>query len=128
MRVLIFGTFDQLHPGHRFVLEQARMRGDLTVVVSRDATVERCKGRLPIQTEEERRLAVEQMMPGVRVVLGDRQDYLRPVRELLPALILLGYDQELPQGVQAESLPCPLERLPAFHPELYKSSLQRGHR
>lgn len=127
MRVLLFGTFDQLHPGHRFVLAEAQKRGDLTVVVARDETVRRHKGRLPRQTAEERRAAVAAAVPSARVLLGDSDDYLRPVRENASDLILLGYDQMLPDGVRMEDLPCRVERLPSFHPELYKSSLQQQY-
>ncbi len=125
MRVLLFGTFDQLHPGHRFILAEASRRGALTVIIARDVTVERHKGRLPRQSEEERRAAVQLAVPSAKVLLGDSDDYLRPVRENAPDLILLGYDQSLPMGVQLKDLPCPAERLPAHHPELYKSSLQK---
>lgn len=126
MRVLMFGTFDRLHPGHRFILAEAQERGALTVVVARDVTVRRCKGRLPVQTEETRKKEVSAAVPSAHVVLGDLHDYLCPVRTHLPDLILLGYDQTLPPGVHEEDLPCPMERLPAFHPELHKSSLQQG--
>ena len=44
---MIFGTFDLLHPGHFFVLEEAAKRGDVTVVVARDSTVKRIKNRPP---------------------------------------------------------------------------------
>ncbi|MDD5041100.1 MAG: adenylyltransferase/cytidyltransferase family protein [Candidatus Peribacteraceae bacterium] len=123
MRVLIFGTFDRLHPGHLFVLAEAGKRGALAIIVARDVTVQRHKNRLPVHTEDERRTAVSRAAPSARVLLGDKDDYLRPVRENVPDLILLGYDQQLPHGVDLEDLPCPVERLPAFHPELYKSSL-----
>lgn len=125
MRVLLFGTFDRLHPGHRFVLTEAQKRGKLTIIVARDVTVQRHKGKLPMQSEEERRAAVSRAVPSARVLLGDSDDYLRPVRENAPDLILLGYDQGLPRKVKLEDLPCPVERLPAFRPELYKSSLRR---
>ena len=125
MRVLLFGTFDRLHPGHRFILSEAQKRGDLTIIVARNETVRRRKGRFPVQVEEARRAAVQRAVPSARVLLGDSDDYLRPVREHAPDLILLGYDQMLPPGVHPEDLPCPVERLPAFHPELYKSSLGR---
>ncbi|MDO8468635.1 MAG: adenylyltransferase/cytidyltransferase family protein [Candidatus Peribacter sp.] len=127
MRVLLFGTFDRLHPGHRFILTEAEKRGELTIIIARDTTVRQLKGKLPAQPEEERRSAVSRVVPSARVLLGDSDDYLRPVRENVPDLILLGYDQVLPRGVKPEDLPCPVERLPAFHPELYKSSLQRGN-
>ncbi len=126
MRVLIFGTFDLLHPGHLFVFETARRRGDVTVVVARDANVARIKGRAPEQAETERAMAVRTAFPDASVILGDKTDFLSPVRAARPDLILLGYDQRLPPGVADADLPCPVERLAAFQPETHKSSLRRS--
>ena len=126
MNVLVFGTFDHLHPGHLSLLQQASDRGDMFVVIARDQNVERIKGHEPLQTEEERKRAIEEKFPDAHVVLGDSEDFLRPVRDINPDLILLGYDQRLPPGVAAKDLPCPVERLGAFHPEKYKSSLRRS--
>jgi FAD synthetase len=125
MRVLVFGTFDHLHPGHHFVFEQACKRGDVYVVVARDATVERIKGHTPDQSEANRAQAIRAAYPEAHVVLGDAGDYLKPVRSIAPDLILLGYDQKLPPGVQEDDLQCPIERLSAFKPERHKSSLRR---
>jgi len=125
MRVLVFGTFDQFHPGHQFVLTEALRHGTLTVIIARDATVERIKGRLPVQDEISRKAAVQNFVPAAQVLLGDTTDYLKPVHTAQPDLILLGYDQELPLGISLDDLPCPMERLPAFLPELHKSSLRR---
>ena len=48
VRVLAFGTFDILHPGHDHYLQEARKLGDeLWVVVALDETVRQGKGRLP---------------------------------------------------------------------------------
>jgi len=125
VRVLMFGTFDRLHPGHRFVLDQGLLRGELHVVVACDVTVERIKGRKPRQSQEERMAAVARDYPAAHVTLGDERDYLRPVTRIAPDLILLGYDQELPPGVEVQDLPCPMERLAAFQPDRFKSSLHR---
>jgi len=122
MRILVFGTFDRLHPGHRFLLAEAAKRGELMVVVARDVTVERLKGHTPHQTEEERRQAVRQAFPGAQVILGHETDYREPVRQVRPELIIMGYDQALPPGVTTGDFPCRVERLPAFQPERYKSS------
>lgn len=126
MKVLLFGTFDLLHSGHLFVLNEGRKRGDLHVVVARDETVERIKKKRPVHSQDERKAAIEKEYPDAVVMLGsDDGDYLKPVREVTPDLILLGYDQKLPPGIDEADLPCPVERLPGFEPETYKSSLMR---
>ena len=125
MRVLIFGTFDHVHPGHLFVFERATERGDVTVVIARDSSVEAIKGKAPDHTEQERQQAVQQALPEAEVILGDPDDYLEPVRTVQPDLILLGYDQQLPPGVLESDLPCSVERLEPFEPQKYKSSLMR---
>ncbi len=126
MRVLVFGTFDHLHPGHLFVLRSAADRGELFVVVARDRNVERIKGRVPDQPEPERAAAIRAAFPLAEVLLGDADDFLAPVRAVSPDLILLGYDQRLPPGVREEDLGATVERLPAFEPHRHKSSLVRG--
>ncbi len=126
MRVLVFGTFDRLHPGHHFVLTEASKRGELYVVVARDRNVQHIKGRASLQREAERVQGVREAAPAAVVVLGDSADFLAPVRQLQPDLILLGYDQLLPPGVSDVDFPCLVERLPAFEPGRYKSSLLRG--
>ncbi len=124
MKVLVFGTFDRLHPGHRFVFDEAAKRGDLCIVVARDSSVMRIKQKQSVQSEDQRKAAIEQVRPDATVLLGDHEDFLAPVRSVQPDLILLGYDQRMPPGVCEADLPCPVERLPAFAPEKYKSSLQ----
>lgn len=126
MRVLIFGTFDHLHPGHKFLLEAAEKHGELFVVVAHDKTVRKIKGFLPEQNQEERRSAIEELYPRVTVIFGDKEDYLVPVRKVAPDRILLGYDQKLPPGIHLEDLPCPTKRMEAFQPEKHKSSHRRS--
>ncbi len=128
MKVLVFGTFDLLHPGHEFLLKEASKRGELHVVVARDANVLRIKNRTPVHSEEERVQSVRSVVPDADVMLGDPADFLAPVRRVQPDLILLGYDQQLPPGVKEINLLCTVERLPPFEPEKYKSSLLRDNK
>lgn len=123
MRVLIFGTFDGLHPGHQFVVASALARGDVTIVVARDATVRRIKARQPRWNEGRRVAELQAKYPSAQVVLGHPDDFREPLRLYRPDVILLGYDQRLPPGVSEADLPAPVERLPAHHPDKYKSSL-----
>lgn len=125
MRILLFGTFDRLHPGHRFVIDEAVKRGDVSVVVGRDRNVESFKGRTPMQPQEERMRALQEAYPQATIILGEEIDFLAPVRSVQPDLILLGYDQRMPPGVNESDLPCAVERLAPFQPEKYKSSLMK---
>jgi FAD synthetase len=126
VRILTFGTFDDLHPGHRAYLSQAQARGELCVVVARDANVMRIKGRVPLQDEEARARAVRDAFPGATVLLGDAVDFLSPVRSIKPDLILLGYDQKLPPGVDEAMFGCQVERASPHRPDIHKSSLRRA--
>ena len=123
MRVMVFGTFDGLHPGHRSVLNEALKRGEVIAIIARDSNVEKIKGRKPRIAEAERLGSIRGHFPDIDARLGDSEDFLIPVRTLRPDLILLGYDQRLPPGVRESDLPCTVERLPAHEPEKYKSSL-----
>lgn len=128
MRVLVFGTFDRLHPGHTHFLTEALKRGELSVVIARDRNVERIKKIQPTDDETARLHAVHLAVPDAQVILGDPEDFLAPVRRIQPDLILFGYDQRLPPGVREEDLPCATERLSPYHPEKFKSSIQRETR
>ena len=56
--VLASGVFDLLHLGHVRFLEEAKRAGGenakLIVIIARDSTVEKTKGRKPIMSEDQR--------------------------------------------------------------------------
>ena len=123
---MVFGTFDLLHPGHEFVLREAMKLGRVTIVVARAENVLRMKGRAPTESDAERCAALRKAFPEGNILLGDAKDFLVPVLSIAPDLILLGYDQKLPPGVTEQDLhPAVIERLPAFKPRQFKSSLLR---
>ena len=130
-RVLCFGTFDGLHPGHEDFMRQARGQGDyLTVVVARDATTEQVKGHRPQQSEEERLAAVRTVRYVDEAQLGGVGDKYAVIEELKPDVIVLGYDQEaftdgLAQTLEDREFSCDIFRAYAFHPEQFKTSLMR---
>ena len=126
MKVLVFGTFDQLHPGHLFLLNEANSRGDLSIVVAQDETVRRIKNKFPQQNQSERISALHEKFPDAEILKGDAVDYLQPLQLVQPDLVLLGYDQQLPPGVTHQDFRCAVERLDAFEPEKYKSSILRS--
>jgi len=131
-KVMIFGTFDHLHNGHRFLVGQARERGDVVVVVATDPNVKRIKNRPPLQPCLKRIAALQSEFPDLKVIPGSPGDFLAPIQTEHPDLLLFGYDQRLPPGVTFEDLKCPWERAEALQPEIYKSSIlsprkERGH-
>jgi len=97
--VLASGVFDLLHLGHVKFLEEAKKAGgpdaQLVVVVARDSTVEKTKGRKPIMVENQRRALVESLRVVDRAVLGyENLDIGEVIENIKPDVIALGYDQE----------------------------------
>lgn len=127
-RVVVFGTFDLLHPGHAAFLRRARRLGDeLVVVVARDARVRREKGKAPVFRERERLALVAALRWVDKAVLGDAAGRWGAVRRLRPRVIALGYDQTAarPEVVRqlADLRPRPrLVSLPRIGPSHHASS------
>jgi len=132
-KVLVFGTFDRLHPGHLYFLKQAKKLGDiLFVVVARDKNVEKIKGRKPQESEKERQKAIVKSGYATKVLLGakDLRKKYKIISKINPDIIALGYDQKfflknLPNILKKLKKPCRLVRLKAYQPKRYKSSILR---
>jgi len=96
--VLASGVFDLLHLGHVKFLEDAKKAGgenaELVVIIARDSTVEKTKGRKPIMSEEQRCALVESLKVVDRTVLGyESLDIGEVIENIKPDVIALGYDQ-----------------------------------
>lgn len=92
IRVLATGTFDLLHPGHVYFLNQARALGDeLFVIVARDSNV--THKPKPIIPEEQRLEMVNALKVVDKAILGSENDMFEPLKEIRPDIITLGYDQ-----------------------------------
>lgn len=94
-KILIAGTFDILHPGHIYFINEAAKLGDVYVIVATDNNAERFKGKKPIIPEEQR-LEVVKNLKNVKVAKLGRSDNntLKTVEEFAPDIILLGPDQK----------------------------------
>jgi FAD synthetase len=92
IRVLATGTFDLLHPGHLLYLESSKRLGDeLVVIVARDVNVKH-KPK-PIVPEDQRLKMVQALKVVDLAILGDEKDIFRPIEQLHPDIITLGFDQ-----------------------------------
>ena len=97
--VLTTGAFDMLHPGHVKLLEEAKKlagsEGKLVVLIARDETVRRNKGRDPIFDEESRRYMVSMLKPVDEVILGyTPPSFEKVIERVKPDIVVFGYDQE----------------------------------
>ena len=102
-RVVATGTFDILHPGHLFYLQHSKKLGDeLTVIVARDANVKH-KPK-PIIPEEQRRRIVAALRCVDHAILGDTADMFRPIQEILPDIITIGFNQHFNESKLQEQL------------------------
>jgi FAD synthetase len=105
--VLASGVFDLLHLGHVKFLEEAKKTGgknaELIVIIARDSTVEKTKGRKPIVSENQRRALVESLKVVDAAVLGfEKFDIGDVIERVKPDIIALGYDQvDMERHVQA---------------------------
>lgn len=120
MKVVTAGTFDILHPGHLYLFEEAAKLGDVYVIIARDCNINK---RNIVFTEEERLHIVQSLKPIKKVVLGDKNDFFKPIEEISPDLIFLGPDQDeewVRSEIKKRNLNIRVKRLPERLP--YSSS------
>ena len=130
--VLATGVFDLLHLGHLRFLEESKRKGGpwskLVVVVARDKTVFRRKGKGPIIPEDQRRELVGALRVVDQAILGREEiDLLGILKEVKPQIVCVGYDQdEIRSGVtrliRKQGLPIRVIRIRRFGPIGFNSS------
>ena len=133
-RIMIFGTFDIVHPGHLHLFQQARAlvgkkrQPFLIVSLARDKNVARIKGKKP-RNSESKRLKQVSVSEGVdKAVLGAVRNYMLGIIKEQPDIIALGYDQtayveNLHRDLKKAGLKTKVVRLKSHKPHLYKTSL-----
>jgi FAD synthetase len=130
--VLASGVFDLLHLGHVRFLEEAKKAGGknakLIVIIARDSTVEKMKGRKPIMSEDQRCALVESLKVVDEAVLGyEGLDIGEVIEKIKPDIIALGYDQpemerEVRTFVDTHKLPVEIVRIGKFGENALDSS------
>jgi FAD synthetase len=96
--VLASGVFDLLHLGHVRFLEDAKKAGGanakLFVIVAKDSTTEKLKGKKPIMSEDQRCALVESLKVVDKAVLGyEGLEIGEVIEKIKPDVIALGWDQ-----------------------------------
>ena len=136
--VLATGVFDLLHLGHLRFLEESKRKGGprskLVVVVARDKTVFRRKGRGPIIPEDQRRELVAALRVVDRAIMGREEiDLLGILKEVRPDIVSVGYDQDeiraaVARLIRKQGLPIKVVRIRRFGPIGFNSSSKLKNR
>lgn len=128
-RVMVFGTFDLFHEGHRNFFKQTRKFGSyLLVVVARDKTVARYKKQGTKNKEQKRADKIKKSKLADKVILGSLGDKYQVIKKYKPDIICLGYDQnyfvdKLDRKLKEFGLTkTKIIRLKPYKADVYKSS------
>ncbi len=125
-RVLTFGTFDIVHKGHKYYLEEAKKLGDeLFIIIARDKNVLQDRKKIALNNEKKRKKEVETLAIADKVILGFEENRLQVIKEYNPDIICLGYDQnslKVEEYIKLHNLSIKIIRINSFQPEIYKSS------
>ncbi|MDO8523799.1 MAG: adenylyltransferase/cytidyltransferase family protein [bacterium] len=128
--VLVFGTFDGLHDGHRFFLREARKLGTkLIASVATDEVVSHIKNHPPVYHLEERLKALEASGLVHLAVAGDKEiGNWSAIKNWKPDIVAIGYDQmklaeKLAEHIKNENLPIAIVTIAPHKPDKLHSRL-----
>ena len=130
-RIMVFGTFDELHRGHLDFFKQARRLAKkcfLIVSIARDKNVLKIKGHKPELKDAERLALVKKCNLADKIVLAGKTEYLPHILKESPDIIALGYDQtayvkNLKKDLKNKGILIKIIRLKPFKEKIYKNHL-----
>ena len=99
-KVLVSGCFDMLHSGHVEFFQRAAACGDeLVVALGSDKTIFDLKGRLPVNSESERRFMVQNVSCVHQALISNGSGYFDfepELRTLRPDVFVVNEDGNTP--------------------------------
>lgn len=129
-KILVFGIFDGIHPGHLSFLRQAKKYGDfLVVAVGQDSAVTKFKNKIPKYSLMERLAMVRNVKYVNQAISGDKkQGSYNVVKKEKPDIICLGYDQEklyndLNKSLEIKNFSVVLKTLKPYKHKRYHNSI-----
>lgn len=123
-KVIVFGSFDPLHEGHKDLFKQAKALGDyLVVVVASDEKIKHNKKREPRLNIEDRISDISADPNVDQVIAGDNNLGYTILDKIKPDIIALGYDQKVPKEIQKAIKKYKTVVLKPYKIDIYKSSL-----
>ncbi len=102
-KVFVSGCFDLLHSGHIAFLQEAASYGDLYVALGSDKTVYDLKGRVPLNSDQER-LYMMRAVSFVKDAFISRGsgmlDFLEELDEIKPDIFIVNEDGNTPDKIK----------------------------
>jgi cytidyltransferase-like protein len=125
LKVLTFGNFDFIHPGHIHYLNFAKKQGSkLFTVVASDEISEKIKQRKNVFNQNQRIQQIKRLKISDEVLKGSNKNPFQILIQIKPDIIVLGYDQKAPIKNIKDLLPnSKIIRAPEFKSYAFKSSL-----
>jgi cytidyltransferase-like protein len=102
-KVIVSGCFDLLHSGHIAFFEEASAYGDVYVALGADKTVFELKGRLPVNTEDERLFMVRSVrcVKDAFISQGSGMlDFIEEFKQLKPDVMVVNADGNMMEKQQ----------------------------
>ena len=131
--VLAGGVFDIIHPGHIHTLKAAKNLGDVLVVaIATNKTAEKMKKRLPLHSQDQRKMLVDALSIVDVGIVGNEADLFKTVDLIRPQIIALGYDQVhqekfITEGCKKINLNVTVARLQSPIPEVSSSIIEKKY-
>jgi FAD synthetase len=130
-RIMVFGTFDDLHQGHLNFFKQARNLHQfpfLIVSIARDRNVFKIKGKYPNKNERARMVLLKKCKLVDKIVLSGLKNHLPHIVKMRPQIIALGYDQKayvqnLRKDLKNKGILVKIARLKPYKKKIYKNHL-----
>jgi tRNA pseudouridine55 synthase len=120
-KVLVFGKFDILHPGHMHILAMAKKLGQVIVVLESDQAIKSLRYYSPHNNEAVRTKQLQKL--GFEVfVRGTSHDAKYLINNLQPDILCIGEDQVYLQDTFSKFDNLNLEIIKFIKSNLYKSS------
>jgi cytidyltransferase-like protein len=99
-KVFVSGCFDLLHSGHIAFFTEASAYGDVYVALGSDKTVYELKGRLPINSEDERLFMVKSVSAVTDAFISQGSgmlDFLTEFKQIMPDVMVVNADGDIPE-------------------------------
>ncbi|MCH2188525.1 adenylyltransferase/cytidyltransferase family protein [Candidatus Gracilibacteria bacterium] len=131
-KVITFGTFDRVHPGHTYYLSESKKYGDtLITLVATDENIKKIK-KIPPESGIDKRIEdVKNIGISDFVIAGSNNSPLFWIEKYDPNIVCLGYDQigfiqVLETYIKETGIDMSIIRIPAYKETIYKSSLLKN--